>query len=71
MALLFYYGLSLSGEDMKPLLEEYGLREKLDTTLLFDKSHEDLYMERNAWAAHVLTHTPRFGLEAYAANANS
>jgi hypothetical protein len=43
LALLFYNGLSVFGEGFKPLIEEFGLLEHLDDSLLVDRSHRQFY----------------------------
>ena len=43
LTLLFYNGLSVFGEGFKPLIEEFGLLEHLDDSLLMDRSHKQLY----------------------------
>lgn len=43
LALLFYNGLTECGANFKPWIEEFGLLEHFDKTLLFDPSHEKFY----------------------------
>jgi hypothetical protein len=45
LTLLFYNGLSVFGEGFKPLIEEFGLLEHLDDSLLMERSHRQLYAE--------------------------
>lgn len=45
LLLLFYDGITEYGEKFKPLIEEFGLLEHLDKTLLLDPSYEKFYAE--------------------------
>jgi hypothetical protein len=45
LVLLFYDGLIPKGEKLKPLIEEFGLLEHLDTTLLLNPDHLKYYDE--------------------------
>jgi hypothetical protein len=40
---LFYNCLTTYGKGFKPLVEEFGLLEHLDKSLLLDKSHTDYF----------------------------
>jgi hypothetical protein len=46
LALLFYNGISPLGEKFKPVIEEFGLLENLDETLLFEPGHEEFYDQK-------------------------
>ena len=43
LVFLFYNGISVFGEKFKPLIEEFGLLEHLETNLLFHPSHAKFY----------------------------
>jgi hypothetical protein len=45
LVLLFYNCLSPIGKGFKPLIEEFGLLEHLDPSLLLDESHKSFYAE--------------------------